>query len=715
MIKRFFELKEKVLNYFPDANTELLKKAYSIAAKAHLNQRRATNEPYITHPLSVAGILADMKMDEISIAAALLHDIVEDTRYSLEEITEMFGKEIGDIVWGVTKISKISDIDAEDAKAETLKKMIIAMTSDVRVILIKLADRLHNIRTLDVLSAERKKRIAEETLDIYAPIAYRLGMGKIKDELENVAFMYAYKEEYARINKEVGDKKGWAITQLENLKKEMNGILTKYRIPGEIRYRIKREVSIYRKIERQNISLDKVYDLMALRIITDSVENCYAIMGDIHQRYQHIPSRWRDFIANPKSNGYQSIHTTIITPEGVIAEVQIRTREMHDVAEEGIAAHWSYKEGISFLENDQRLHWFRDLIETHKSNPNPRDFLSLVKQDLTPDEVYVFTPKGKVINLKAGSTPVDFAYAIHTEVGNHCKGSIVNEKLVPLKTELASGDVVEILTAKNISPSSDWLKSVVTNRARKKIASYFQGKENVRHVDKGKRLWTRVLRDLKKKHKIKIQDNELAERIGKLHYPDMDSFYRDIGSNRRLLDRKTLKFIFPTISSGELTPIRKTPKKTSQMYKLVSVEGYQDIDIVFAKCCSPIKGDQIVGYVTQNRGLVIHKQKCTNVKNALPNRLKRVEWNVNADYSYIVKYDLIVQDRPGILSAISSINADFDSNIKTIENQNISQNMSKIKIAFEVSDVSQMQKIAKEYKKIKGVFSAVRKRISEKR
>ena len=714
MIKRFFELQEKVLNYFPDANTELLKKAYSIAAEAHLNQRRATNEPYISHPLSVAGILADMKMDEISIAAALLHDIVEDTRYSIKEITDMFGKEISDIVWGVTKISKISDIDAEDARAETLKKMIIAMTSDVRVILIKLADRLHNIRTLDVLSDDRKKRIADETLEIYAPIAYRLGMGKIKDELENVAFMYAHQEEYVKINKEVGDKKEWAIAQIESLKKEVKGILAKYKIPGEIRYRIKREVSIYRKIERQNISLDKVYDLLALRIITDSVENCYAIMGDIHQRYQHIPSRWRDFIANPKSNGYQSIHTTIITPEGVIAEVQIRTREMHEVAEEGIAAHWSYKEGISFLENDQRLHWFRDLIETHKSNPNPRDFLSLVKQDLTPDEVYVFTPKGRVINLKAGSTPVDFAYAIHTEVGNQCKGSIVNEKLVPLKTELMSGDVVEILTAKNISPSPDWLKFVVTSRARKKIAGYFLGKENLLNVDKGKRLWSRVLRDFRKRYKLKINEGELNERIAKLHYPDMESFYRDIGSNKRLLDRKTLKFIFPSISTGELEPERKIPKKTAQMYKLVSVEGYQDIDIVFAKCCFPIKGDQIVGYVTQNRGLVIHKQNCTNVKNGLPSRLKKVEWNINEDYSYIVKYDLIVQDRPGILSAISSINAEFDSNIKRIENENISQNMGRIKIAFEVTDVGQMLKIAKEYKKVKGVFSAVRKRISEK-
>jgi guanosine-3',5'-bis(diphosphate) 3'-pyrophosphohydrolase len=714
MIKRFFELQEKVLSYYPDADTELLKKAYTIAAEAHLNQKRATNEPYISHPLSVAAILADMKLDEISIASGLLHDIVEDTGYTIEQITDLFGKEISDIVWGVTKISKISDIDAENAKAETLKKMIIAMTGDVRVILIKLADRLHNIRTLEVLVPEKRKRIALETLEIYAPIAYRLGMGKIKDELENVAFKYAYPEEYERIHMEVAHKMEWAIKQLEKLKDEILKILQKYDMPGEIRYRIKREVSIYRKVQRQNISLDKVYDLMALRIITDSVENCYAIMGDIHQRYQHIPSRWRDFITNPKNNGYQSIHTTIITQEGVICEIQIRTREMHEIAEEGIAAHWSYKEGVSSLENDQRLHWFRDLIENHKSNPNPRDFLSLVKMDLTPDEVYVFTPKGKVVNLKAGSTPIDFAFAIHTEVGNHCKGSIVNEKLVPLNTELNSGDVIEILISPGSNPSSDWLKFVATSRARKKITGYFQRKENLQHIEKGKRIWARVLRDYKKKYKISTSEDELKEIVSRVHYSDLESFFRDIGSNKRLLDRKMLKILFPKISAGEIQPLKKISRKVSQVFKLVNVEGYQNIDISFAKCCNPIKGDKIVGYVTQNRGLVVHKESCSNVKNVLPTRLKEVNWNKGETYSYNVKYDLIVQDRPGVLTAVSGINAAHDSNIKKIENEYLSQNVNKIKITFEVVDVNQLHKIAAEYKKIKGIYSVIRKRIIEK-
>ena len=539
-------------------------------------------------------------------------------------------------------------------------------------------------------------------------------MGKIKDELENVAFKYAYPDEYSRIHREVEEKKKWAIDRLEALKEEIKKIFDKYKIPGVIRYRINREVSIYNKIKKQDISMDKVFDLLALRIITDTVENCYAIMGDIHQRYQHIPSRWRDFITNPKSNGYQSIHTTIVTQEGIIFEIQIRTREMDDVAEEGIAAHWSYKEGISFLENDQRLDWFRDLIENHKSNPNPRDFLSLVKGDLTPDEIYVVTPKGKVINLKAGSTPVDFAYAIHTEVGNHCRGSVVNEKLVPLRTELNSGAVVANLTSKNNSPSSDWLKFVVTSRARKKITGYFQRRENILFVEKGRRIWSKILRDLKKKYKINYSEDEILEKISRLHYSDMESFFRDIGSNKRLLDRKILKVIFPKISAGEIESPRKISDKKNQEYKLVEVEGYGDIDIIFAKCCNPIKGDDVVGYMTQKRGLVVHKKTCSNVKNVLPSRLKTVTWKQDQDHSYQVKYDLIVQDRPGILSAVSSINADYNSNIKKIDNEYISQLINKIKITFEVTDIKQLHQIAGKYRKIKGMYSVIRKRIAER-
>jgi GTP pyrophosphokinase len=711
MIKRFFELQEKVLAYNSEADIELLKKAYSVAADAHINQRRASNEPYITHPLAVAAMLADMKLDEISIAAGLLHDVVEDSDYTIEEIGDRFGKEIADLVWGVTKISKISEVDSEDAKAETLKKMIIAMTNDVRVILIKLADRYHNIRTLDALGEEKQKRISKETLEIYAPIAYRLGMGKIKTDLEDISFKYAYPEEYKELENNIKGKKKWATAKFEKLKREIEKILDKYHIPGKINYRIKREISIYRKLKRQNINFEQVYDLLALRVVTDTIENCYALMGEVHQRWPHIPARFRDFIANQKSNGYQSIHTTIITPEGIKFEIQIRTRDMHKIAEQGIAAHWKYKEGISFLGDDHRLQWFRDMIDIHKENPNPGDFLSLVKGDLTPNEIFVFTPKGKVINLKIGATPIDFAYAIHSEVGERCQGAIVNEHLVPLRTKLNSGDVVEVLTSKNAHPSLDWLKWVATNRARKKIMAYIQKKEHAEYYEKGKRIWTKILREYKKKHSLRFTDDEVNQRIREFYSMDVESFLRTLGSSNKVLDKRALKRLFPGAEVLELKPIKKPQKKSGQLYKLVNVDGYNDIDVSFAKCCGPIKGEKIVGYVTQNRGLVIHKEDCANVKNVIESRLKKVGWNDIRDYLYRVKFNLVVHDKPGLLNAISGVTAKYDSNIVKVETEKISQTISKIRLVFEVKDINQLNKITAEFDHIKGLYSMDRKRV----
>ncbi len=714
MIKRFFELQEKVLSYHPKANTELLKKAYSVAADAHMSQIRADKEAYISHPLSVAGILADMKLDEISIAAALLHDVVEDTDYTIEEINSMFGKEVGDIVWGVTKITKISDLDADSAKAETLKKIIIAMTGDVRVILIKLADRLHNILTLDALKEEKRKRIAKETLDIYAPIAARLGMGKIKVTLEDISFKYYYPEEYERITREIGVREEWANQKLEKFKKELKKILRNLGITGEIQYRIKRKFSIYKKIKKQDIDIGKVYDLLALRIITKSVADCYMIIGEIHQRYTPIPGRWRDFIANPRNNGYQSIHTTIIAGDGVKYEIQIRTKRMHKIAEEGIAAHWKYKEGISFLENDQRLNWFREMIETHKENPNPEEFLNLLKGDLIEKEIYVFTPKGKIFNLKIGSTSIDFAYAIHTEIGEKCYGAIVNEHMISIKKPLNSGDVVEIVTRKNTSPSLDWLKHVATSKARKNILNFLQQKENRKNIEKGKRMWSKVIREYKKKYKIKIDENDIKERLKKLHYTEMDTFLRDVGSNKKVLDKKFLGTIFNEVEAFEIIPKKTRSKKRDMLYLMIKVEGYQDIDVKFAKCCNPIKGEKIRGFITLKRGLVIHRDNCSSLKNVMEDRIKKVEWNNEADFSQLVKYDLIVSDRPGMLSTISNITAKYDSNIKKIENEAITQNSGKIKITFEVNHIDQLNRIHKEFSSTKGVFQVIRKRISEK-
>lgn len=713
MIKRFFELQEKILSYHPDANTELLKKAYSVAADAHINQRRASDEPYIVHPLEVAATLADMKLDEISIAASLLHDVVEDTDYTIEEINRLFGEEVANIVWGVTKISKLPDFDVENAKAETLKKMIIAMTNDVRVILIKLADRLHNLKTLAALKSEKRQRIARETLEIYAPIAYRLGMGKIKTDLEDIAFPYAFPEEYEQISKEVSNQKKWADERLVEMHDALKKLLENHEITGEISYRMKREISIYRKLVRQNIGVHQVYDLLALRITTDTVANCYAILNGIHhnENWQYIPSRLRDFITAPKANGYQSLHTTVITRQGIKFEIQIRTPEMDKIAEEGIAAHWRYKEGISFLDNDQRLQWFRDMIEAHRSNPNPKDFLSLVKGELTPNEIYVFTPKGKVINLKAGSTTIDFAFAIHSQVGSHCKSAIVNEQIVPLRTELNSGDVVEILTDKKSNPSADWLKFTTTARARKKIIAFLQRQENQVAEEKGRRMWLRVLRSIKQKYDLKIGNAEIENRIKTVFSQDLDSFYREVGSSRKTLDKVFMKKILPEIPAPALVKVPTKTVRSDSNYKLVSVEGYTNIDITFAKCCTPIKGDPIVGYITQKRGLVVHRRDCSKVLEAVSPRLKNVSWVDNNDHVFWVRYELLVADRPGLLSKVTGVTAKHKSNIRTISQERISQNVAKIKLVFDVRDTEQLQKISGDFLKTKGVISVVRRKV----
>jgi GTP diphosphokinase / guanosine-3',5'-bis(diphosphate) 3'-diphosphatase len=714
MIKRFHELQEKVLSYYPEANISLLKKAYAISTDAHLNQKRASNEPYIIHPLTVAGILADMKLDEISIAAALLHDVIEDSEYSRDDLTKLFGQEISDIVWGVTKISKISEVDVEDAQAETLKKMIVAMSADVRVILIKLADRLHNIRTLAHLSPEKRIKIARETLEIYAPIAYRLGMGKIRDELEDVSFQYLHPDQYQRIKAEVGDKYDWAMKQVETLKKEILGILKGLKIKADIQYRIKREISIYRKLQKQNIELENVYDLLALRVITDTVANCYVIMGAIHQQWVHIPGRWRDFITNPKSNFYQSIHTTIITRDGVKFEIQIRTQEMHRNAEEGIAAHWKYKEGLAFLENDHRLEWFREMIDYHKTNPDPKEFLSLVKRDLTPNEIYVFTPKGKVVNLKAGSSPIDFAYAIHSEVGDHCKSAIVNEKLVPLRTKLNSGDVVEIITQKNSSPSADWLKFAATTRAKKRIMAHLQKEEFAYDLEKGRRLWQKVLREYHKKYRLKFNDTDIQQKVGAAGFPDMDTFLREVGSGKKALNRQALKSLFPEAGAVEIKPVKKSTARDGSLHSLINVDGHPDIDFIFARCCHPIKGEEIIGYITKNRGLVVHRKNCPNVNMELVSRLMHVTWNDAFEHAYQVKLELLVADKPGVLSAITGIIAAGNSNIKKLEQEQTSQAMSRITLIFEVKDMFQLNAIYSQFKKVPEIYSINRKKTSEK-
>ncbi len=715
-IKRFYELQDNVFGYYPDANFELLKKAYSVALKAHLKQKRKDKEPYITHPLTVANIIADLKLDEISIASALLHDVVEDSHITIEYIEKEFGKEIAKIVDGVTKITRMSsdEVDKEKIKAETFKKIILAMTDDVRVILIKLADRLHNVITLEPFRGEKRTRIAKETIEIYAPIAYRLGMGRMKDMLEDLSFPYAYPEEFKDIEKEINKRKEWAEGKLRKLESELKILLEEKGIKGKISFRIKRPISIYRKLIRQNISFDRVFDLLALRIITDSIDNCYMLLALINQKWKYMESRIRDFIQKPKDNGYRSLHTTIIDEDGDKFEIQIRTKEMHEIAEQGIAAHWKYKEGIRFLDDDIRLKWFRDMIEFHKNNPDPKEFMHLVKKELVPDEISVFTPKLKVINLKYDSSVIDFAYAIHTDIGNKCHQAIVNEHIVPIRTKLKTGDIVEIITSKNANPSVDWLKYVVTEKAKKNINSYIQKQENLKNIQKGKKIWAKFFRELKKKFKDKINELNIEDRIKRLKYTELNTFFKDLGSGKRTLDSIAIKKLFPEIDIKGVVRVVKKKERKSFFHKLIKVEGYDDIDVVFARCCSPIKGDDIVGFITKNRGIVIHKRSCTNIRNALESRLINVEWNNTKEYKYAVKYDLIVKNIPGMLKRISEVTEKFNSNILSVETTQISPSTTRIRIVFEVIDVSQLEKIHKKFIDIKGVFNVNKKRISAK-
>jgi GTP pyrophosphokinase len=428
----------------------------------------------------------------------------------------------------------------------------------------------------------------------------------------------------------------------------------------------------------------------------------------------HIPGRWRDFITNPKSNFYQSIHTTIITREGVKFEIQIRTQEMHRNAEEGIAAHWKYKEGLAFLENDHRLEWFREMIDYHKTNPDPKEFLSLVKRDLTPNEIYVFTPKGKVVNLKAGASPIDFAYAIHSEVGDHCKNAIVNEKLVPLRTKLNSGDVVEIITQKNSNPSADWLKFAATTRAKKRIMAYLQKEEFAYDYEKGRHIWQKVLREYQKKYRLKFSDQDIQERVNAANYPEMEIFLREVGSGKKTLDKQTLKKMFPEVSAVEIKPAKKATARSGSLLSLINVDGQPDIDFIFAKCCHPIKGEEIISYITKNRGLVVHKKNCPNVNMEIPSRLKRVTWNEGLDHAYQVKLELLVADKPGMLSTITGIIAASNSNIKKIEQEQSGQAMVKITLIFEVKDMFQLNEIYKHIKAVPDLYAINRKKISDK-
>ena len=706
------DIVEKVHAYRPGDDLAALERAYEFCATRHADQKRLSGEPFISHPLEVVNILADMKLDPTCLTAGMLHDVVEDTRTSTDLIRQEFGGEVAQIVEGVTKIGRIRFHSPEEQQAENFRKMVLAMVDDIRVVLVKLADRLHNMRTLEHLPPDRQERMARETLEIYAPIAHRLGMGKIRGELEDLSFKYLEPEGFEEVRKAVESRRKVSEGFLAEVRAQVEAKMKENRIPARIDGRIKRYYSVWQKLRRQRIAIEQVYDLLAVRIITDSVKNCYAALGIIHNTWRPVPGRIKDFIAIPRPNLYQSLHTSVIGPHGQPFEVQIRTEEMHRLAEEGIAAHWKYKDGRPLTQQDEeRFAWLRHLVEWQQEMRDPGEFLSTLKIDLYPEEVYTFTPKGKVIVLPRDATPIDFAYAIHTEVGHHCVGAKVNGRIIPLKSKLRNGDIVEIITQTNHSPSRDWLALVNTSRARNKIKHWINVAQRRQALEIGKRLLEKEARkyDITLK---KITDEDFQRVARDYGCTQQEDLYAGLGYGK-FAARQVLSKLVP---SAQLEPVKHSRLASSVKRALgmtqavaIQVDGYNDLMVYRAKCCSPVRGEDIIGYITRGKGIAVHSKHCPNVENLLYDADRRidVEW-VGPKYTlYPVKLTLLTEDRQGLLADVTSVISSVHSNIQNIEART-GDNRANIDVILDIVDVEHLEKIVSSLRKIEGVYQVDR-------
>jgi GTP pyrophosphokinase len=709
---RYQALEAKVRALRPKDDLTDLEKAFRFAVEKHAGQLRDSGEPFVTHLLAVADLLADMQMDNVGLVTGLLHDVVEDTGVKLEEIKQRFGEDVARCVDGVTKLRRIEKTSREERQAENLRKMLLAMTSDIRVIIVKLADRLHNMRTLGSLSAERRTRIAQETLDIYAPIAHRLGMGKIRGELEDLAFNTLEPEAAKELMREIESKSQDNEDYLREIRTEIERKLAAENVPARVEGRVKRAYSVYLKLKRQKVSIDQVYDLLAVRIITDSVKNCYAALGVIHNDWTPIPGRIKDFIAIPRPNLYQSLHTSVIGPGGLAFEVQIRTEEMHRIAEEGIAAHWKYKEGRRGpVEDDERIAWLRQLVEWQREVRDPNEFMSTLRVDLFPEEVYTFTPRGRVIVLPKGSTPVDFAYAIHSDVGHMCVGAKVNGAIKPLKYALRNGDVVEILTQPGHEPSRDWLALVKTSRARNKIKHVVNTAERTKAVEIGQK-------------SLEKEARRLGVNLGRISRDDLDTAASDYGVSKaedlyaalgygKFSPRQVLQKLAPEGLLGEppaaprlVPPQTGTPLGDGEL--TIKVKGIDDVMLYRAKCCNPIRGETIVGYITRGKGIAVHSVLCPNVQSLIYDVERKidVEWARSASAPLPVKVVIYTDDRPGILSQITSILYAENSNIRSLEargDDGRADNSAIVDITLDVRDNKQLERVINAFRRIPGV------------
>jgi guanosine-3',5'-bis(diphosphate) 3'-pyrophosphohydrolase len=717
---RFDDVIEKVRALTPDADTDLLRRAYAFSAEEHRGQVRRSGEPYLVHPVAVAHILADLRLDVVAIAAGLLHDIVEDTPTSIERIRDLFGEPVAHVVEGVTKLSALQFASSEERQAESFRKMLMAMVDDIRVILVKLADRLDNMRTLQHLPEDRRARIAEETRDIYAPIANRLGMSKIKNELEELAFRHLEPAAYEELREKVETMRVATEGSIDTLSRQLEAKLADAQIEVvKIDGRIKRLWSIHQKVQRQSIALDQVYDFIALRVITKSVKDCYGVLGIIHQMWSPVPGRFKDFIAMPRPNGYQALHTSVLGDRGLPFEVQIRTEEMHQVAEEGIAAHWKYKEGrVGADRDEQYFNWLRRLLELQQEVRDPQEFMQNLRIELYPEEVYIFTPKGQVKSLLRGSTPVDFAYAIHTDVGHQCVGARVNGRMVPLRTTLNNGDIVEIVTQAGHTPSRDWLNFAATSRARHKIRHFIHGEEKARSIELGRRLLDKELRRFTIDRNL-VNDEVIAKIAGEFSAQRADDVFAGLGygkiTARALLTRLVGQEALRERSSEGVSPstqVRRpvTASGAGGADQKIKVRGIDDLMVFRARCCNPIRGERIVGYITRGKGVSVHSASCSNVVNLLfdPDRRIDVEWDTGQDTPYTVRLKISVEDRRGILADVSSRIADIETNIKDVEATVSGDHRGSIRMTVEISDLKHLEKVMRSIRDVEGVLAVER-------
>jgi GTP diphosphokinase / guanosine-3',5'-bis(diphosphate) 3'-diphosphatase len=707
---RINDILDKAQSYLPASDLEMIEKAYIFSASVHQGQVRLSGEPYLTHPMEVCGILADMKLDAATLVTGLLHDTVEDTLATQEQIEEAFGKEVGFLVDGLTKISKITLGNQEERQAENFRKMILAMSSDIRILLVRLADRIHNMRTLEFQSPDRQLYIAKETLELYAPLANRLGINWMKTELEDLSFRYLDFEAYNDLARRVVKKK----TKRDEYTEEVRGIIRREMdrlgIAVEVEGRAKHFYSIYKKMKEQHINFDEVYDLTAFRVIleSDKEKDCYEALSVVHALWKPVPGRFKDYIAMPKANHYQSLHTTVIGPYGERVEIQIRTRSMHDWAESGIASHWRYKEGRVFSPGeDDQIKKLRDLLDAQQEIENPREFMSNLKVALFPEEVYVFTPNGDVRSFPKGATPIDFAYSIHTDIGNKCIGAKVNRNIVPLKYQLKNGDTVEIITQAGHHPSKDWLKYVVTSRAMAKIRNWVKTEERKKSVALGRDL---LEKEFKKNHlnfgrlaKTKEMDEILAE----CHCDALEDLMALVGYGR-ISPKHVVHHFLPEEELKKDEAAEKTKKKDAAAASVgVSLTGIDDIMVRYAKCCDPIPGDEIVGYISRGRGVIVHTADCRHVRDMDPERLVDVHWDIREKRDYPVQMRVICNDKKGILADISAAISLMDINITHAETDT-GDGKATCDFTVNVNDLDQFNRIVAAVKKVRGVVSVQR-------